>query len=291
MRVGSILEMARARRPGGTLLLLRELAKNKRDRIEEEVRRRSRYAYMGGGIGLCLALGRIKLYVDSTDSGLTPHLVLDGYWELWITELLVRRLRSGMKAIDVGANVGYHALTMAELVGPAGKVYAFEPNPPIAALLKRSAHVNGLSERLSLYPQALGARDGDRFRLLVPENYPGGASLVPEDREDGGRVVESRRLDSYPELLDADLIKIDAEGGEQDIWEGMSGLIAGGRPLVILLEFVLDRFRDPALFLDQATAAGFVLHEVDEGHPCHRVTRDQVLAWAPNRETTLVLIR
>ncbi len=291
MHVRSLFSHNRATRPDGTLLLLRELAKVGRERIEQEVRRRTFYAYLGGNVGLCRVLGRLKLYVDAADSGLTPHLVLDGYWELWITELLVKRLRSGMTAIDVGANVGYHSLSMAELVGPNGKVHAFEPNPPIADLLVRSAHVNGLSDRVTLHRDALGANDGDRFRLHVPENYPGGASLVPEDREDGGALVETRRLDSFEALLDADLIKIDAEGAEQDIWEGMAALIARDRPLVILLEFVLDRFRDPKRFLDQVVAAGFVLMEVDEARPCHRVTREDILAWPATRETTLVLIR
>jgi FkbM family methyltransferase len=291
MHVRSIWSLLRVRRPKGTLLLLREIAKQSRDWIEEEVRYRATYAYLGHGVGLCRALGRIKLYVDAGDAGLTPHLVLDGYWELWVTELLVRRLRSGMTAIDVGANVGYHALTMAELVGAHGKVHAFEPNPSISNLLARSAHVNGLSSRLTVHEQALGASDGERFRLFIPQNYPGGASLVPEEREGGGPIVESRRLDSYPELLDADLIKIDAEGGEQDIWNGMTRLVARGRPLVIILEFVLDRFRDPRRFLDEVSDAGFALYEVDEAEPCHRVTREQVLGWPPTRETTLVLIR
>jgi hypothetical protein len=43
------------------------------------------------------------MYVDSQDFGLSPHLMLDGYWEMWVTEALVSLVRPGMVVADIGA--------------------------------------------------------------------------------------------------------------------------------------------------------------------------------------------
>jgi FkbM family methyltransferase len=274
----------------GSLLKLRELIPNRRHRLEGEMRRRAQVAYLGDGIGLCRVLGRFKMYVDTRDIGMASHLMLDGYWELWVTEFLADRLDRGMTVIDVGANLGYFTLIMAEMVGEHGTVHAFEPNPPIARLLRHSVHVNGFLSRVHIHPEALGDRDGTA-RLIVPENYPGGAALVPAGEGATEGLVPVRRLDSYAELLDADIIKIDAEGGERSIWAGMAGLLARGRPLTVLLEFVAARYDDPAGFLAEILAHGFALHRISETEPFAPVTPDAILSGPPDRDLMLVLIR
>ena len=54
---------------------------------------------------------------------------------MWLTEAVEAALKPGMVAIDVGANVGYFSMLMAERVGSAGRVQAFEPNPSMAGWL------------------------------------------------------------------------------------------------------------------------------------------------------------
>lgn len=250
-------------------------------------------ALVGSDTTLCRVLGRYKMYVDSTDVGLSSHLMLDGYWELWVTEPMVARLRPGMTCIDVGANVGYFTMVMAERAGPGGIVHAFEPNPPIARRLALNAHVNGLKEQVVLHAEALGERDGGRFLLHVPENYPGGASLspAPEDAAEGAGAIEVRRLDSYPELLDADLIKIDAEGSERSIWRGMAGILARRRPLVIFLEFVKNRYEDPGDFIDEITAEGFTIRELNMKSGIVPITREAILGRPREDDIMLMLTR
>ena len=274
----------------GSLLKLRELIPNRRNRLEGEMRRRTQVAYLGDGIGLCRVLGRFKMYVDTRDIGMASHLMLDGYWELWVTEFLTDRLERGMTVIDVGANLGYFTLIMAEMVGEQGVVHAFEPNPPIARLLRHTVHVNGFRPRVRFHPEALGDRDGVA-RLIVPDSYPGGAAIVPAGVDETEGLVPVRRLDSYAELLDADIIKIDAEGGEGAIWQGMTGLLARGRPLTILLEFVAARYDDPAAFLAEFAAHGFAFHRISETEPFAPVTPQAILARPRDQDLMLVLIR
>lgn len=274
----------------GSLLKLRDFVPARRQRMEDACRARAQAAYLGGETALCRVLGRFKLYVDTGDVGLSSHLMLDGYWELWVTEFLAERMRRGMVAVDVGANLGYFSMIMAELVGDAGAVHAFEPNPAIAQRLVSSAHVNGFAARIRIHRHALGAAEGNAFRLQVPEGYPGGAFLVEaQPHEDG--AVSVRRLDAFPELLDADIIKIDAEGSEYAIWQGMAGLLARGRPLVILLEFVRDRYPDPSGFLREIQAAGFAINHVGPDSPLGPIRPEEVLTWRADQDGMLVLIR
>jgi hypothetical protein len=106
-----------------------DLKREARTLNEATIRSLCHSAYLGDNTALCRVLGRYKMYVDSQDFGLSPHLMLDGYWEMWVTEALVSLVRPGMVVADIGANLGYYALLLADLVGDAGMVHAFELTP------------------------------------------------------------------------------------------------------------------------------------------------------------------
>jgi FkbM family methyltransferase len=77
-----------------------------------------------------------------------------------VTQLLRSALRPGDEAWNIGANVGVHVLQMCALVGPAGRVVAFEPNPQAAALLRRNVALNGYSERVAIIEAVVGEHAG-----------------------------------------------------------------------------------------------------------------------------------
>src|SRR6266481_1911926 len=104
---------------------------------------RAQPVYLGENEGLCRILGRYKLCVDTRDQGLCTHLLLDGFWEMGLTMYIARHVRDGMVAIDIGANFGYYTILLAALVGERGHVYAIEPAPATAVMLRRSVQLNG----------------------------------------------------------------------------------------------------------------------------------------------------
>lgn len=237
-------------------------------------------------------LETLPILVDPADVGLSRTLAADGYWEMWLTEALETVLRPGMVAIDIGANVGYFTLLMASRVGAGGRVFAFEPNPPIGDLLLESARRAGLADRITVRRDPLWDADGEQSVLKVPEAEPKNAHLVTHAGEDvPGIRMTSRRLDGYRDLLDADVIKIDVEGAEERIWRGMSGLLARKRALTVFLEFSPVRYDDPRAFLNQIMAEGFTLGELSVSHGIQRVTPEQVLAGAPDEDRMLALRR
>lgn len=228
-----------------------ELATWPRMALEAAIRRRVQTAYLGDGVVLARVLGRHKMFLRSADRGFACNLMLDGYWEIWLTQFLAQRLKPGMTAIDVGANFGYYTLLMGETVGTAGHVLAVEPNPEAATLLQESVNLAGHWTQTRVVPQALSAYAG-RAWLYAPDGEPKNASLVGQADLPGGTTVEVATV-TLDELAlpysKVDLVKIDAEGGEQGIVAGMQQLIARDRPLIVL-EFNAARYGEPAAFLD-----------------------------------------
>lgn len=260
---------------------------------EAEIRLRAASAYLGEDRALARVLGRYKMFVDTRDIGHSSHLLLDGYWEMWTTRALIAAVRPGMTCVDIGANLGYFTLLMADLAGPAGRVHAFEPNPPIAARLRDTLPINGFGERVTVHELALGEVDGRRMRLVVPAHEPKNAHLAPvaEDGDRDGIVVETRRLDGFPEMMAADVIKIDVETAEEAVWEGMAALLASPRPLSVFLEFAAARYADPRAFLERIAARGFAIGLVDMERGASPATMEAILAAPAHVDQMLVLTR
>jgi FkbM family methyltransferase len=231
---------------------------------------------------LCRILGPYKLYVDPVDQGITPHLITDGYWEPRTTEVIVDRLRSGMVAVDAGANLGYFTILMALLCGPRGHVHAFEPVPALADRIAASLHLNGLDSQVTLHRLPLSDREGDAVRLAYEPHYPGGAQIT-RVMEDGRTIVQARtrRLDAIAGARDAALVKIDTEGLEEAIWYGMKSLIEGPRLRWIVVEYTAQSYHDPAGLLGAMAAAGFRLMRIDDEHGLVATDAAEILGGPP----------
>ncbi|MGD9879908.1 MAG: FkbM family methyltransferase [Reyranella sp.] len=232
------------------------LASWSRSRVERAVRHRARAVYLGDGVVLARVLGRHKILLRGRDRGFAGHLMIDGFWEIWLTQFFARCLRPGMNAVDVGANFGYHTLLLADAVGPSGTVIAVEPNPDTVTLLGQTVALNGLQGRVKVIPHALGAKSGSAF-LFAPEGEPKNALLVDHAKLPGGRTFEVKTLtldDVTRNGPKIDVVKIDAEGAEVGVIAGMARLIARDRP-AIALEFNAARYRAPAEFLNLLLAS------------------------------------
>jgi FkbM family methyltransferase len=244
---------------------------------------------------LCRVLGRYKMYVDLRDTGFAPHLMFEGYWEYWITDFMWRNVKPGQVAVDVGANHGYYTLLLADLVGPGGKVHAFEPNPRLAELLDRNIALNGFWHVAEARAAAAGDRDGDTVRLMVPVRDPKNARLVAPDQQvpaDPGAArspVHEVPMTTLDEAVPgrADFIKIDVEGAEEAVWRGMQGLIGRSPGIAILMEFNPGRCRDAGGVLAEM-AALFPLREITFAGVAATCAPEEVLS---RREDTMLYLQ
>jgi FkbM family methyltransferase len=224
--------------------------------LEAAIRRRVQSAYLGDGLVLARILGRHKILLRSTDRGFACHLMLDGFWEMWLTQFLARHVNPGMTVIDVGANFGYFTLLLGDAVGASGRVIAVEPNPETAGLLRETVLLNGHATRTRIVDKALSDATGTGW-LFSPDSEPKNATLVGRPNIPGGRTFEIPTValdDIALEGPRVDLVKIDAEGAEVSIVQGMRRLIERDRPMIVL-EFNPSRYAEPSQFLDGLLAS------------------------------------
>lgn len=139
-------------------------------------------------------------------------------------------LGDGDVALDIGANVGHYSCRMSELVGPNGRVVAFEPVPnTFTALTRNSSRFR--YRNVTLVNAAVGNQVG-HVGLSVP-NVENGSYLAHVDPNGSIRCLVLT-IDTLALPGPVKLVKIDAEGYEPNVLAGMTGLLTRDRPVVIL---------------------------------------------------------
>lgn len=270
-------------------MLLRE----PRTANDARIRASCHSAYLGRQSALARVLGRYKMVVDTDDFGLSSHLMLDGYWEMWVTEAICRRVWRGMVVADIGANLGYFTMLLADLVGPEGFVHAFEPNPTMAWRLRKSLEINGFFARSAIHELALSDSDDDHVQLVVPDGEPKNAHLSSSPDLGSATAVEvaTRRLDAVPDWSAIEFAKIDIEGAEELAWAGAKGLLDSNTLRCVVLEFAADRYSDAGAFVDALLAPGFKLKWIDPFSGIQPLTRRELLERDSGMDVMLLLER
>jgi FkbM family methyltransferase len=174
----------------------------------------------------------VSLAVDTTDASVGAELLNRGSYEPHLVQFFKDRVRPGMTVIDVGANIGYHSMLAARLVGGSGKVFCFEPNSENCRLILLGARRNRF-DNLRVYPVAASDRMGySLFTTHVGSN----GGLLPTTEEallcPSCAVVPTFRLDDLIQER-VDVIKIDTEGAEGLVIGGARRLLEAYRPTVI----------------------------------------------------------
>jgi FkbM family methyltransferase len=153
--------------------------------------------------------------------------------EGYMAQLFVEAVRPGMTVLDVGAHLGYFTLQAARRVGPAGRVLAAEPNPNTLPFLRANIEANGVADRVTIVERALGAAPGRAEFYVSPAgdtsslHAAGQAAHTPTS-------VEVTTADAALGDVVLDVVKMDVEGGEVDVLDGMRETLARAAPGLVL---------------------------------------------------------
>ncbi len=200
----------------------------------------NRYFYLGPELALIRLASGQMLYVDPLDEHVSANIIAHGYWEAHVHGVLMSLIRPGFRIVEVGANVGYYTVTMADAVGPEGHVTAFEGNPRLVNLIRRSTQLNGYDGRVRTLAKAAWDSAGQTSFVVSRSNSGGGYVSVWEGHnayEDGQELqVETVRLDDQ-DLGRVDMIRIDAEGSEPFILRGAEAVLRANPDIILCLEW------------------------------------------------------
>lgn len=171
------------------------------------------------------------------DCGVSDIARWGGIYEPYIFEYIIKNFNvSGKTIIDIGANFGFHSLEFSEMVGDQGKVYSFEPQRLVYYQLCGNVILNGLD---NVYCYNVGLGDKEGVLELENQNYYSTEKInIGDTHTDrfthiGKEKVEMKTLDFY-NLSDVIAIKLDVQGYELYVINGMVETISKNRPYIFL---------------------------------------------------------
>lgn len=170
--------------------------------------------------------------------GSTGIFIQRGYYEP-LLRFCDRLVGAGDVVIDCGANQGIYSCAFAALVGPRGKVLAFEPQPYAVEALRNNLELNGFGQ-VTVEQAAVSDREGQAALDLSCGSTA--ASIVHDFGRAKSMPVRTTSLSRAAAGLERlDLIKMDIEGAEYQALMGGKSLIDRFRPHIVLESGRRDR--------------------------------------------------
>ena len=180
-------------------------------------------------------------------------------------------IRPGMNVVDLGAHIGYFTRLFAKLVGPKGRILAFEADPFIYALLKKNVRrLSNVDATQVAVSDHCGTLD-----FYHSEEKSGCGSTIAELPVSFKRTkisVPAADLDSLLEaqgIIRVDFIKMDIEGGEAKALKGMRKTLEQNPAIIMVTEFAPEWLRsggmEPLTFLNELKSLRFTVYAIISG--------------------------
>lgn len=167
-------------------------------------------------------------------------LLYMGDYEPRMSALAKMVLRPGDCVLDIGANLGWFSLLASKLVGPSGRVHAFEPQPRISSLLEASLAMNA-TENVTLHKVALSDSDGIAEFHVLSGNFGAGRLGTNDVSGELWSTMQVGTVEAGPYLDGLDLphvrlVKIDVEGHEETVFRAAEAFFRSHSPDAIMFE-------------------------------------------------------
>lgn len=211
-----------------------------------------------------------KMYSSSLDRIFALCLWKFSAMESFETKLLRGITKPGMTVFDIGANIGYYTLILADLVGERGKVYAFEPDPENYRLLVKNIEANKYNNIIPI--QKAVSNKTEKIKLFLSEEHKGNHKIYDSGEGRKSIEIEAITLDQFTKenKINPDIIKMDIEGSEPLAFLGMKNLLKHNKDIKIISEFfphIIRKCRSsnpPEEFISFLESQGFRVNVINE---------------------------
>ena len=204
------------------------------------------YYYLGNSTGLTNLGETLKILFNTQDITIGYRLMTTNNWEPHLSELMLKFVKPGDNVIDLGANYGSHTLRMAQKMQNQGKIFAFEANPKVFKLLKRSSDLNGFYNLIQPFNLLVTDKNDEKYIFTYSEEFNVGGSKISPTTDaayihnlDKFMELSSTKLDSIiPAGTKINFMKMDIEGSEFLALAGASRMLEESLDdIVILMEW------------------------------------------------------
>ena len=201
-------------------------------------------------------------------------------YELAMLRDIASRLGEGSVVLDVGANIGNHALYLAAVSGC--KVYAFEPNSDLCLAFRESIKKNNLESRVKIYQSGVGAEEGKAHFININKENLGAQSLDVSNAS--GDNIDVITIDKTIKEK-VDVIKIDVEGMELDVLKGALKTIEKCLPLIYVESLTEQEFNNINALL---TPLGYCYWDTFNATPTHLFLHSSIVTQEQRFERLLL---
>jgi FkbM family methyltransferase len=177
------------------------------------------------------------LLIDGEDTVMRPFLEQNPIWSPSLTRLVRASLRPGLRFVDIGAHVGYFTILAGKLVGPRGRVWAFEPHPRNFELLLTNLDRNGVGNA-QCFQYAVTDKTGQAELFAAQGNTGDHRLYASYDEARRSVLVTAVALDDIDEIASpVDFVKLDVQGVEEAALRGMRSLLESSPGATVVLEY------------------------------------------------------
>ncbi len=163
------------------------------------------------------------------------------------TEFVKKIIKKNDIVLDIGANIGYYTLIFAKLVGNSGKVFSFEPESKNFKILKKNVEINGYNN--VILEQKIVSNTNGISTLYISEKA-GSHRIYKSDNFVESLEIKSISMDSYIEknnLKKINFIKIDVEGAELNVLQGIQKILDSNKHIILFTEFSPNQIKSCGL--------------------------------------------
>ncbi len=194
-------------------------------------------------------------------------MLCKGCLEPLTVALFKRLLKSGDTCVDVGAHIGFHTMVAARIVGAQGRVVAIEPQPQNCADLIENSKINRF-ENIMVVVAAVGAHNGQVSLAVQSAGDRSLLSLAIPSRTDLPQrfsvpILRLDRIFAEHKLAEVALLKIDVEGYEREVLDGLGDAIRQVRHLIVEILGTPDHLTErERILLAELRQRGFNFRDV-----------------------------
>lgn len=214
-----------------------------------------------------------KIWLNPENGFVDQEIFSTGVYEPDVLLMYKEYLKSGSVYVDIGTNIGQHALYAAALVGATGKVLAYEPVPSLFTQLSNSKFQNNFVQ-MELVNKAVGKTAGES-EIYINRNNMGASSLYGS-RTGQMETISIGTAEELSKLDKIDFIKIDTEGYEWIVIQTILPYVVRQKP-VIFFEYTPAAYEDTGKVdvLQTLVDQGYELMDFEDGY--RKIT--DVSAW------------